>query len=295
MPSANQSNTPAPDLKAGLLPLIPTEDIGGVPIAALTRQETAHLMADVAFAARGISAPALVFSSANGQVLSAVAKSPLDSRGIPRALGGAHVISADGQPLVFASKLLGMGDVRERCATTDLFHDVVQLSVRTGLKHYMLGASAQENRRAVDNVMQCYPGLQVIGSRAGYFESFLDEQCEVESINRLEPDIVWVGLGFPREQEFCERWRNVLTKVGILKTSGGLFNYLSGTRSRAPAWMQAMGMEWSYRLALEPGRLFARYAKTNVHATWLLVTRTGSQLNGREVLRKWLSVGSGKS
>ena len=69
--------------------------------------------------------------------------------------------------------------------------------------------------------------------------------------------------------------RERLTGIGVIKTSGGLFDFLSGERSRAPSWMQAAGFEWLYRMLLEPRRLFVRYAVTNPHAAYLLLTRSG--------------------
>ena len=82
-------------------------------------------------------------------------------------------------------------------------------------------------------------------------------------------------MGVPRELDFALRNRDRLNGVKVIKTSGGLFNFLSGTRSRAPRWMQAAGLEWFYRLMLEPRRLLVRYLTTNVHSLFLLLTRTG--------------------
>jgi len=194
------------------------------------------------------------------------------------------LVSADGQPLVFASRLLGMGGLRERCATTDLFHDIADIAVAERLSFYLLGATADENRKAVENVRRRYPELSIVGHRSGYFDSIEDERLAVEQINDLNPDIVWVALGFPRELEFCIRWRHALTNVGVLKTSGGLFNFLSGARRRAPAWMQFAGLEWAYRTYLEPRRLFVRYATTNLHAAWLLMTKTERRREARSAL-----------
>jgi N-acetylglucosaminyldiphosphoundecaprenol N-acetyl-beta-D-mannosaminyltransferase len=265
----------ASEANTRFLPAIPTELIGGVPVAAMTRQETARVMINIALQASGLRSLPLIFSSMNGQVLSTVgrARNLMETM---RILGDPDVISADGQPLVFASRILGKGGIRERCATTDLFHDVAEIAVNTGVTFYMLGASPEENKEAVRNVRRDYPGLRLVGYRHGYFASMADEEAAVEEINSLDPDIVWVAMGFPYELDFCVRWRHRLTNVAILKTSGGLFNFLSGTRSRAPIWMQTAGLEWAYRLALEPRRLFLRYTLTNVHATWLLLTRTNS-------------------
>lgn len=258
------------------VPSIPSELIGGVNIATISRRQTARLMIDMALARRNKSLPPIVCSSANGQVLSEMGKAS-NSAHASALMEVAHVVSADGQSLVFASKLLGTGRLRERCATTDLFHDVAEIAVAENVSFYMLGASEEENRKATDNMQRRYPQLRIVGRRNGYFSTIEDEKSVVQGISDLKPDIVWVALGYPRELEFCERWRNALSGVGVLKTSGGLFNFLSGARRRAPMWMQMSGLEWAFRAYLEPRRLFARYAVTNVHATWLLLRKTGIQ------------------
>ncbi len=88
----------------------------------------------------------------------------------------------------------------------------------------------------------------------------------VAEIAALKPDVLWVALGAPREQEFFARHRAALAGVGVVKTSGGLFDFLAGAKRRAPAALQRAGLEWLFRLALEPRRLFMRYLVTNPHA-----------------------------
>jgi N-acetylglucosaminyldiphosphoundecaprenol N-acetyl-beta-D-mannosaminyltransferase len=78
-------------------------------------------------------------------------------------------------------------------------------------------------------------------------------------------------MGVPREIVFSTQYASKLTNVGLIKTSGGLFDFLSGKNSRAPLWIQAVGLEWMYRLSLEPRRLLRRYARTNLHAAYLLL------------------------
>ena len=90
-------------------------------------------------------------------------------------------------------------------------------------------------------------------------------------VNAARPDILWVGMGAPAEQRFCLRVRARLSNVGLIKTCGGLFDFVSGRNSRAPDWMQAVGLEWAYRMALEPRRLAYRYLTTNPHAAYLLL------------------------
>ena len=88
------------------------------------------------------------------------------------------------------------------------------------------------------------------------------------------PDYLWDGLGVPYEQAFVDEFLPRLCSVGGIKTSGGLFNYLSGSRSRAPRWMQNVGLEWAWRIWLEPRRLLWRYLTTNPRALYLLFNRS---------------------
>jgi N-acetylglucosaminyldiphosphoundecaprenol N-acetyl-beta-D-mannosaminyltransferase len=162
----------------------------------------------------------------------------------------------------------------ERVATTDLFHDVASLAVARRASFYMLGGSPGALRKAVATVRRLYPGLDLVGCRHGYFRPE-EEDAIVADINAGAPDILWIAMGAPLEQRFAVRNRDRLTGVGVIKTSGGLFDFLSGERSRAPAWMQRLGLEWLYRMLIEPRRLFLRYAVTNPHAAYLLLTRSG--------------------
>src|ERR1700686_1121336 len=94
-------------------------------------------------------------------------------------------------------------------------------------------------------------------------------------MNHARPGLLWLGLAAPAEQSFAARNRDRLRGVGLIKTSGGLFDLDPGKNSRAPAWMQRLGLEWVYRIYLEPRRLAGRYLMTNPHAIFLLLTRTG--------------------
>lgn len=249
---------------------VPVEMIGGLPIAVINRAQSAQLMTDIAAARRNSRGPALVFTSANGQVLSLCAK----DAAVRRLFERADLVHADGMPLVFASRWLSRDPLPERVATTDLFHDVAQRAETQGTTFYLLGATDEVIKQSVRRARALYPRLRIVGYRSGYFTA--DEEPEVvAAINAARPDILWVGMGAPREQAFAMRNRTQLHGVGIIKTSGGLFDFLSGRNRRAPDWMQALGFEWAFRTLLEPQRLAGRYLLTNPHALFLLLTRTG--------------------
>jgi N-acetylglucosaminyldiphosphoundecaprenol N-acetyl-beta-D-mannosaminyltransferase len=265
----NASDSFAPD-KPGRSD-VPVEMIGGLPIAVIDRAQSARLMTDLAAARRGANEPALVFTSANGQVLSMCAQ----DAGIRKLFLDADMVHADGMPLVFASRWLSRKPLPERVATTDLFHDVARLAEARGTTFYLLGATDTTIELAVRRISALYPRLRICGYRSGYFSSE-QEAGVVADINAASPDILWIGMGAPREQAFAMRHREELRGVGIIKTSGGLFDFLSGRARRAPDWMQAVGLEWAYRTFLEPQRLAGRYLMTNPHALFLLITRTKS-------------------
>jgi exopolysaccharide biosynthesis WecB/TagA/CpsF family protein len=242
--------------------------VGGLPIAVTDRAQSAELMVQVALARRNAPAPPPVITSANGQVLAMCARSPA----LREAMLAADLIHADGMPLVFASRLKGPMPLPERVATTDLFHDVASRAQAAGVSFYLLGASAEAIETAVGNVRRAYPRLKVAGYRNGYFEPSQENEIVAE-IDRSGADLLWIGMGFPDELAFALRNRVRLTRIGLIKTSGGLFDFVSGRNRRAPRWMQTVGLEWLYRTAQEPQRLLYRYLTTNPYAVYLLLTR----------------------
>ena len=255
---------------------VPVATIGGLPIAVIDRARSAALMVDTALSRRDTAQPPLVFTSANGQVLSMCAR---DAR-IRNLFLDADLIHADGMPLVFVSRLFRKTPLPERVATTDLFHDTAIVAQQRGASIYLLGATKAVVDQAVRRTRELYPTLKIAGYNSGYLRRDGDEERIVADINQAKPDILWLGLGAPAEQSFAARNRNKLHGVGLIKTSGGLFDFVSGRNSRAPAWLQRIGLEWAYRIYLEPRRLAGRYLLTNPHAIFLLLTRTGRTESG---------------
>ena len=118
---------------------------------------------------------------------------------------------------------------------------VARKAAAAGLTFYMFGADEAENATAVANVQKMHPTLRIVGHSHGYLRGDA-LRAKVDEINALAPDFLWVALGVPNEQAFVEEYTPLLTNVGVIKTSGGLFNFLSGSRSRAPQWMQRIGL-----------------------------------------------------
>src|SRR5882762_1084250 len=254
---------------------VPRISLGGLRLAVLDIEQTANFMIDMVFPERQVCRP-LYLTSANGEVLARCSTEPMTDR----LFRAADLINADGQPLVTVSRFKSSTPLPERVATTDLFHIVARKAQATGLTFYLFGADEAENASAVASVRKRYPDLKIIGHSHGFLRGDA-LRAKVDEINALAPDYLWVALGVPYEQAFVEEYTSRLSNVGIIKTSGGLFNFLSGSRARAPKWMQMIGLEWAWRIWLEPRRLFWRYVTTNPRALYLLFNKSRPSITDR--------------
>ncbi|MBI1180357.1 MAG: WecB/TagA/CpsF family glycosyltransferase [Alphaproteobacteria bacterium] len=216
------------------------------------------------------AAPKLVFAT-NGQALSLARTNPA----IREAFEEADIVHADGAVIVAAANLLTRHRILERAATTDFIHDAAATAVRESLSFYLLGSTESVNAAATAELERRYPGLRIVGRRHGYFDAE-EEAAICADITAAAPDVVWVGLGKPKEQLFCVRNRHRI-RAGWLITCGGCFNFLSGDYRRAPVWMQRAGLEWLHRMFTGPRTLIWRYLTTNPHALYLIATRTGKR------------------
>ncbi len=118
-----------------------------------------------------------------------------------------------------------------------------------------------------------YPWLNVVGYEPSVFRPMSTEE-EIELANRINatnPDFVWVALGAPRQEEFCQRNEGRIS--GLMVGVGGAFNVVAGLIPEAPQWMQDCSLEWLYRWLQEPKRLFKRYFETNTKFIWYLMRK----------------------
>lgn len=242
--------------------------VGGVPTAIVTEAELIDLMVEdcVSYRAEKLEQPVTVLDI-NGQGLSMYAQ---DSA-YAATLDSADIVHADGQFIVWISNLNRGTAVPERTATTDLFMVAAEAAAKEGLRVYLLGATVETVEACAMTLERNYPGLQIVGYRDGYFSE--DEEADViAQINVCDADIVWVGLGKPKEQLFTHRVKSQLNCAWIA-TCGGCFNFVIGNYSRAPVWMQKAGLEWLHRMATGPRYLIGRYLYTNLHAIGLVISK----------------------
>ncbi|HUO88501.1 MAG TPA: WecB/TagA/CpsF family glycosyltransferase [Rhizomicrobium sp.] len=249
--------------------------IGGVPVTRFTASEWARLMiADWQYK-KERGGPPKVVTTANGQVISLFAQ----DAAYRSAVLAADYIAADGMSVVFASQLATDAPLPERVATTDWFHDAARAASRHGIRFYLLGATPDANARAVSRARRLYPFLQLAGAHDGYFDR--DAVADLaEEISASEADILWIGVGNPEQVQLAHVFKELAPGLTWVRTCGGLFDFLSGSHSRAPAAVQAVGMEWAYRVALEPRRLAWRYATTNVQAAYQMATKSQGRSRG---------------
>lgn len=189
-----------------------------------------------------------------------------------RILEACDLINADGQPVVWAAKLLGL-PLKERVTGIQLMAELLRLSAAKGYRPYFLGAKAEVLEAALRNVRTMHPALQLAGWRNGYWTAEQEEDV-VAAIRNSAPDVLFVGISSPRKEQFLHRH---LQRLGVpfVMGVGGSFDVLAGRVRRAPAWMQRCGLEWAWRLGQEPRRMWRRYLVDDAVFPWL-------------VLREWM-------
>jgi len=165
---------------------------------------------------------------------------------------------ADGMPLIWASRMMG-APLPERVTGVELVDRMCELAARKGYSIFLLGGASGVAAGAADVLQARYPGLRVAGIYSppmGFGDD--EDQKMVEMIREAKPDMLFVAFGAPKQDNWIAAHQQELgvpVAVGI----GGVFNFLTGRTRRAPSWIQRTGMEWFYRVAQEPTRLWRRY------------------------------------
>jgi len=164
----------------------------------------------------------------------------------------------DGFGIKLAGIMIG-AEVRENVNGTDLFPRLCMAASRNGKSIFLLGAAPGVAEKVRDNMIGRYPGLSIVGTEHGYFENdSAEEKALIERINIQQPDFLLVAMGVPRQEKWIDAHLQDLS-VGVSMGVGGLFDFYSGRIPRAPVWMRELGLEWTWRLAQEPRRMFRRY------------------------------------
>jgi N-acetylglucosaminyldiphosphoundecaprenol N-acetyl-beta-D-mannosaminyltransferase len=172
----------------------------------------------------------------------------------------AELVLPDGMPLIWAAKVQGT-PLPERVAGSELIFTLTAAAARADRSVFLLGGSPCTADRAAEALRKLNPGLKVAGTLCPPFgfEKQPEEMRQiVDAVQNSQPDIVFVGLGFPKQERLIEQLRVLLPQSWFLGV-GVSFSFVAGEIVRAPLWVQRMGLEWVHRMIQEPGRLFKRY------------------------------------
>jgi len=180
------------------------------------------------------------------------------------AVLGASLVVPDGQPLVWALRALGR-PLPDRVYGPDLMLRHCERAAAKGTRIFLYGGRNQGALVQLTlNLRRKYPGLRVVGGCSPPFRDLGDSELDIvaDEINRTDADVVWVGIGVPKQEKWMAAMRDRLD-APVLVGVGAAFDFHAGLVPQAPAWMQAAGLEWAFRLAQEPRRLWRRYLRYN--------------------------------
>lgn len=247
--------TAAPAASARALPPVDQAPVLGVPLAVTDYERTLDWIdAAVALGAREYLCVAAVHTVMESR----------EDAALREAVDGAAFTVPDGQPLAWALRKLGH-DIDARVYGPELMDRACARAARSGQRFYLYGGRDDKAlAQLAANLLDRHPGLQLVGGwsppHRPLSEAELDEVAA--RIDAARPDVVWVGIGVPKQEKWMAAMRPRL-RAPVLVGVGAAFDFHAGLIPQAPAWMQARGLEWLFRLAQEPRRLWRRYARHN--------------------------------
>lgn len=231
----------------------------GCPIDSMTMQQTIDRC--LIWCSDDESARTLI--TVNAGILIMMRSDPL----LKQACTKGDVIVADGVPVVWASRLLGT-PLAGRVAGVDLMQQLLQTGHKNKLRIFLLGAKQEVIDKLSDICNKKYPDLVIAGIRNGYFKES-DYPEVIHEVKESKADILFIGMPTPFKEIWSEQYRDEFG-VSVIIGVGGSFDVLAGFVQRAPVWMQNIGMEWFWRLLMEPRKMWKRYLVTNTQFLYFL-------------------------
>ncbi len=188
-------------------------------------------------------------------------------------VNNADMVTPDGMPLVWLGRRRSLKTIG-RTYGPDLMNMLCALSENKAYKHFFYGGSSQANRLLTKSLKDRFPKLLIAGQYAPAFMACKQKEKSqvIEQINASGADVLWVGLGSPKQDFWMALHRGEIT-VPVIIGVGAAFDFLSGTKAQAPRWMQKSGLEWLFRLCCEPWRLWRRYLLGNICFLYLLIIK----------------------
>jgi N-acetylglucosaminyldiphosphoundecaprenol N-acetyl-beta-D-mannosaminyltransferase len=200
----------------------------------------------------------------------------LRSPEVRQAHNSASACVPDGMPMTWVGRLRGHRDM-DRVYGPDLMLALLELSAREGFRNYFYGGAEGVADDLKLRMTRRFPGLKVVGTHCPPFRPLTaDEQRDlVSDVNRLEPDLMWIGLSTPKQELFMSEFHTLL-RCKVMIGVGAAFDFHTGRLRQAPRWMMRHGLEWFFRLCVEPRRLGPRYLRNNPAFVWhMLLQQTG--------------------
>lgn len=193
-----------------------------------------------------------------------------------RILNRSFLTTPDGMPTVWMGRLQGFSDMR-RVYGPDLMLRVCERGLTRGYSHFFYGGANGVARQLQSSLSGRFPGLRVVGTFEPPFRPLtqLEEEQLVRAVSAVQPDLFWVGLSTPKQERFMADYCQRLPATVFIGV-GAAFDFHAGRIRQAPVWMQRSGLEWLYRLACEPRRLWKRYLRNNP----LFLLRAAAQISG---------------
>jgi N-acetylglucosaminyldiphosphoundecaprenol N-acetyl-beta-D-mannosaminyltransferase len=176
-----------------------------------------------------------------------------------QAVADADLVVADGMPVIWLGRLRGHALPR-RVYGPELMLQSCKATALAGCRHYLLGGAPGVPEQLAVSLDRLCPGITIVGMHSPPFRPATPEEdtAIIETINRAAPDVLWVGLGTPKQELWMHRHRDKL-RVPVMIGVGAAFDFLSSRKKQAPPWMRERGLEWLFRLMQEPQRLWKRY------------------------------------
>ncbi len=246
----------------------PVSNVLGIPVDNLDYNEVIRRIANLVSDAREDGRSRYVATVNVDFIVNAVPMLRMTQlhRDLLHVLRGADLVTADGVPVVWLSKLTGQ-NIQHRVTGADLLPKVAALCSQQDFRMFILGADDATAYKAKKQLQEQHPGLDIAGMLSpriaingeGMSHALEADVCLVEQINASGADILVIALGNPKQEIWYERNRHLL-RIPVCIGVGGTLNFITGKVRRAPSWMHGAGLEWVYRLLQEPGRLWKRYA-----------------------------------
>ena len=248
--------------------MTPAVSLAGVRIDVLNRREAATRILEAA----ATSTPTTVHLC-NAYVVALASK----DRRYADLLGRGDLNLADGAPVARFARKAGL-DPSLRPSGVELVEEVVERGLARGVKHYFHGSDDATVTALADALRDRFIGVAIVAAESPPFGEVTDQQLDdlADRLQATEADVVWIGLGTPKQDGVVDRLRSRFHGPAV--PVGAAFDFIAGSKPRAPRFLRRLGLEWLHRLATEPRRLWRRYLWGNLRFLWVRA-RTGRVLH----------------